>query len=85
MIYYNINHHHLFVQEKSKQTSDASLIPIVTEHFRRVQLGNDCTVHDFMKRVKPQRCNMFLELNYIEKDKKIIDVILIEKVVFIVD
>lgn len=35
---------------------------------------------DKFRESQPRKCNIFLELDYIQKDKKVIDVVLMEKV-----
>lgn len=73
----------MFVQATSQQTCGSSLMPIISKHFQRKTLDNDCKLDDFRK-AQPGRCNIFLGLDWFQKDKKIIDVVLIEKVVFVV-
>ena len=71
-----------FVQARSKQMSlsDATLMPIFSNHFKKVTLESDYTVEQLLQFIKPRRCNVFLELGYVKKHKKIKDVILMEKV-----
>ena len=55
-------------------------MPIVSERFRIVTPPEEgCTLDDFRK-TQPQKSNIFLELGYLQKEKKLIDVVLIEKV-----
>ena len=61
--------------------SDATLMPIYSNHFKKIVLENGCTFEKLLQFLKPQRfINVFLELDYVEKHKNIKDVILTEKV-----
>ena len=54
-------------------------MPIVSERFHIVTPSKSCTFDEFRKD-QPQKCNVFLELGYLQNDKKMIDVVLMEEV-----